>query len=184
MFLFILQKEDSRKSTNKRKKVNSVIIWSSPSNVDLSADLLSKHQDLPGIILSQPLKQTRVTPRGKEICREDEIGVSLSIPRDSVNWDVDICIGAGFSGSHKVPDDMEPVSPPYMVTSSREMELKKAVTLRMQHNLASPSEEILLMEADGTQAQSPSILRRSAKKVQTRVYFGVVKFTKLACKTI
>lgn len=153
-------------------------------------DLLSQHHDLPGIIWSQPLQQTRVTSKGTEIYKEEEIGASMSIPRDSVDSDVDIGLGTAFAGSQRVPDDMEPVSPPYVVTANKEVVFRKDATLRMQYttNLNDSKDEMVLMEAEGNDAGGPaSVLKRSAKKVQTgldKVRFGVVKLTKLACTTV
>lgn len=47
-------------------------------------ELLREHRDMPGIIVSQPQKEATVTSRGKQINLEAEIGMSLSIPRDSL----------------------------------------------------------------------------------------------------
>ena len=99
-----------------------------------SKDLLHEHEDLPGVILSQLLKEARVTSRGKGICRE-EIGASLVIPRNSVAGEVKVGLAAGFSGSHDIPEGMEAVSPAYVVTADKSMELSKDMTLTMQHTV-------------------------------------------------
>lgn len=70
-------------------------------------DLHCEHHDLPGIILSQPLKEATVGPRGKEIYLEDEIGASLSISRNSVVKDACLGISASFSGPYDIPDEVK-----------------------------------------------------------------------------
>ena len=126
--------------------------------------------------MSQPLKEARVTPRGKEIYLEEEIGVSLSIPRNSVAGEVKVGLAAGFSGSHEIPEDMEPVSPAYVVTADKPVE---NMTLRMQHTVENTN-DVVLVEAAITGSPSHYILRRSAKAIEHKLHFGVVKVKELA----
>jgi hypothetical protein len=147
--------------------------------------LLREHQDLPGVILSsQPLKFTRVTSRGTEINQEDEIGASISIPRNAVDRDMDIGLAASFSGSHEVPADMEPVSPAYVVTANREVVLSREATLRMQHTASiESSSDVVLLEADATSGQSHTVMKRSSNVVEQgtgKHHFGLVKIKNIA----
>ena len=129
--------------------------------------------------MSQPLKEARVTSRGKEIYLEKEIGASLSIPRNSVAGEVKVGLAAGFSGSHEIPEDMEPVSPAYVVTADKPVELDKNMTLRMQHTVENTT-DVVLVEAGITGSPGRCILRRSAKAIEHKHRFGVVKIEKLA----
>ena len=128
--------------------------------------------------MSQPLKEARVTSRGKEIYLEEEIGASLSIPRNSVADEVKVGLAAGFSGSHKIPEDMEAVSPAYVVTADKPVELDKNMTLRMQH-VAENTTDVVLVEAAITGSQGRCILRKSVKAIDHKPRFGVVKVKKL-----
>ena len=128
--------------------------------------------------MSQPLKEARVTSRGKEIYLKEEIGASLSIPRNSVAGEVKVGLAAVFSGSHILPKGMEPISPAYVVTADKPVELRKDMTLRMQHTVENTN-NVVLMEAAIT--GSPGcILKRSAKPIEhIKHHFVVVKFKKL-----
>lgn len=151
--------------------------------------LLHKYCDLPGAILSQPVKQTMVTSRGKEIYREEEIGASLSIPRNSVDSDVEIGLAACFSDSYQVPEDMESVSPAYVVTTNKKVGFRKDMTVRMQHtaNVESDGDsddDMVLMEAP---TRNVGVLKKSEKKVMTSVHkkhYGIVKVTELEVPTV
>ena len=130
--------------------------------------------------MSQPLKETRVTSRGKEIYLEEEIGASLSIPRNSVAGEVKVGLAAVFSGSHIIPKDMEPVSPAYVVTADKPVELDKNMTLRMQH-VAENTTDVVLVEAAITGSQGQYILTKSMNAIEHKHCFGVVaKIKKLA----
>ena len=141
-------------------------------------DLLLQNEYLPGVILSQPLKKARVTRRGKKIYLEEEIGASLSIPRNSFAGEVEVGLAAGFSGSYELPDDMEPVSPAYVVTANRPVELSNDMTLRMQHTAVNTT-DMALVEASLAPSQDRFVLRRSMKAIEHEDRFGVVKSKKL-----
>ena len=129
--------------------------------------------------MSQPLKKARVTSKGKEIYLEKEIGASLSIPRNSIDSEVEVGLAAGFSGSHELPEDMQPVSPAYVVTANRPIELSNDMTLRMQHTAVNTT-DMALVEAGITASQDRCVLRRSTKAIEHKHRFGVVKVKKLA----
>lgn len=89
---------------------------------------------MPGIVFSnlEPLKHVTITPRGKEIDLEDEIGMSLSIPSGAVTKDVKIEIAAGFAGTWKIPEGMEPVSPAYIINTKNAV-FSKDIEVKLQH---------------------------------------------------
>ena len=128
--------------------------------------------------MSQPLKEARVTSRGKEIYLEEEIGASLSIPKNSIAGEVKVGLAASFSGSHEIPEDMEPVGPAYVVTTDKPVELDKNMTLRMKHTVENTT-GVILVEAGITGSPGQCILRRSAKAIEHKHRFGIVKVKEL-----
>ena len=89
---------------------------------------------MPGIIFSNldPLKPVTITPRGKEIDLEDEIGMSISIPSGAVTREVQIHIAVSFAGAYVIPEYMEPVSPAYIIDTKNAV-FCKDVEVRIQH---------------------------------------------------
>lgn len=145
---------------------------------------------MPGVILSQPLKEATVTSRGKEIYLEDEIGASISIPRDSVVKDAHVGISASFSGPYDMPDDVKSVSPAYLINTNEEVEFSKDVTVRMQHtaSVGSPEdcEDLVLLEADSTPVKNRYRFRVSTESTAAsfleKIHFGVMKVRKFFSK--
>lgn len=116
---------------------------------------------MPGVILShsQPLRAVTITPRGKEIDLEDEIGISISIPRDAVAKIAQLNIATSFSGAYETPGGMESVSPAYII-DGKEVEFSKDVEVKLQHtaNLetAEDCRDMVVMEACSTPTYSDS----------------------------
>lgn len=102
--------------------------------------------------MTQPLKLSTITARGQEIYHENEIGASISIPKNSVGKDADLSLGACISGPFCMPDDTKPFSPAYVLTTKEEIECSQEATLRMQHNANIQNEDdcknLVLFEAD------------------------------------
>lgn len=99
----------------------------------LNTDLLHVDSKLPGVILSEPVKEVTITSRGKEIDLEDEIGVSISIPRNSTIREEKIVIATSFSGAYEIPDEAEAVSPAYIIETDVEVKFSKDVEVKFQH---------------------------------------------------
>ena len=72
--------------------------------------LLHEHHNMPGVLVSQCVKEATVTARGKEVYLEDEIGASISIPRNAVTRNTHFDIAASFSGPYAVPEDVKSVT--------------------------------------------------------------------------
>ena len=85
----------------------------------------------------------RISSAQMKIDHEDDAGISISIPEGSISPDesVDLLIQPCFSGSFEVPKDMEPASPAYFIKTSKKIELKRPLTMRMQHSAKLQSEE-------------------------------------------
>ena len=87
---------------------------------------------LPGVILSEPMREVTITSRGKEIDL-DEIGISISIPRNSTITEEKINLATSFSGTDEIPGDMEGVSPSYIIETDVEVKFSKDVEVKFQH---------------------------------------------------
>ena len=131
--------------------------------------------------------EVRVTQSGKEIYLEEEIGASASIPKDAVDSEVCIILATCFSGSYEVPENVEAISPVYILAADRKVELNKEMTLRIQHTAhleGKDSKDVFLMEANITPEQDQCSMKRSTKKMEctpAKLYFGVVKVKDLSC---
>lgn len=80
-------------------------------------ELLREHHGMPGVLVSQPVKETTVTPRGKELFLEEEMGASISFPRKSVTKNTKLGITTSISGSFDLPENMVSVSPAYVINN-------------------------------------------------------------------
>jgi hypothetical protein len=107
--------------------------------------------ELPGVICSEPQIQETVSPKGGEISLA---GVSLSISTSSVDEDEDLIIQPSFSGPFELPEGIESVSPAYLIKTPKEVEFKKDVDVRLQHNADLQTEEdcesMVLLQASST----------------------------------
>ena len=71
----------------------------------------------------------------KEVDHINDMGLSIIIPEDSVPLDesVDLIFQPIFSGSFEIPEGWEPASPLYLIETSKEIALRKNITVKMQH---------------------------------------------------
>ena len=71
----------------------------------------------------------------KEIDHEDDIGISIVVPEDSLPPDesVDLVIQPCLSGPFEMPEDIKPASPAYLIETKKKVELKKSLIVRIQH---------------------------------------------------
>ena len=103
--------------------------------------LLKRHPKLPGVAFSKLPQQETITPEGREINLEEEIGASISVPKEAVLEDKHIQITSSLSGSFLLPDDVESVSPSYLIKTTKKMEFSKEVDVRLQHTANLETEE-------------------------------------------
>ena len=104
---------------------------------------LRKNSSFPGILFSEDVKKESLTSLAKDINLED-VGISLSIPEDallSTDPPLEIKILPCFSGSWEVPENLELVSPAYIVEPSREVVFKKEVFVKIWHHANLETEE-------------------------------------------
>ena len=113
--------------------------------------LLPEPAAQPGAILSRPPRKVTITPRGKEIDLLQEIGLSISIPRNTTLKDQQLDVAASFSG------DVASVSPEYIIQSREEVEFREEVELKLQHVADLQTEEdrrnVVVMKANPAPSQ-------------------------------
>ena len=104
---------------------------------------LRSDPSFPGILFSGGVRKELITATEDIICLED-VGISLSIPKDalpSTDPPLDIQIQPCFSGSFKMPDKIQQVSPAYIVSSSRKVAFQKEVLVKIWHHANLETEE-------------------------------------------
>ena len=154
--------------------------------------MLHKDPKLPGAILSEPLRKITITPRGKEVSLEQEMGVSISIPRNAVVKEEQLDLATSFSDSYQMPDGVESVSPAYIIETSKEIiELSGDIEVRLQHTANVETEEecrdLMVLRA----ALSPSLKGSASNavhkfekeeeiKAKFSLKYAVMKVKKLA----
>ena len=90
----------------------------------------------PGISFLDGAKRENVTMKEKTIDLKD-VGLSLSIPKDvlpSTDPPLQLEIQPCFSGPFSIPQDIELVSPPYIVNPSRKVNFQKEVLVTIWHH--------------------------------------------------
>ena len=101
--------------------------------------------------MCEPPRQKIVTSEGRKINLEDEIGASISVPRDAIVEDEKVDIAAGFSLPYEMPDGVESVSPAVLIKTKRNVEFTKDVDVKLQHHAniktAEDCKDMLFLEA-------------------------------------
>ena len=106
-------------------------------------ELLRTNSSFPGIFFSEDARKELLTSSAKHIDLED-VGISLSIPEDalpSTDPPLEVQILPCISGSWEVPENLELVSPAYIVEPSREVVFRKEVLVKIWHHANLESEE-------------------------------------------
>lgn len=89
----------------------------------------------PGIVFYENPRLETLTAKETIIDHEEELGISISIPENSIGHEeiVEVVIQPSFSGAFAAPMSMEPVSPAYFIRARNDAKLEKDVTVRIQH---------------------------------------------------
>ena len=109
-----------------------------------SVVLFSAGDKYPGMVFFDEAKQEVITSEGRKLDYEEEMGVSLLVPEKCLKDDeqLDVVIQVSFSGTYAGPEELEPVSPAYLVRTTGEgVQLQKDLTLRIQHIACLEEEE-------------------------------------------
>ena len=101
-----------------------------------------------------PPRQETITSKGGEINLKDEIGATLSVPRNSTAKDEQLNLAVRFSGSYEMPEGVESVSPAYLIKTTNEVEFHEPVDLTLQHTsylqTAEDCKEMVILKASIT----------------------------------
>lgn len=131
---------------------------------------------LPRAILSESPRKIGITPRGKEIDLQDEMGMSISIPRDAMITEEQIHLATTFSGAYSMREDVESVSPAYSIDTAKNIEFSKDVEVKLQHtaNLetAEDQEDMMVLRATSQGDSSSVSVHRFEELKGARVEFG------------
>ena len=149
-----------------------------------STALLHEDPKLPGAILSQRPKKVAITSRAKEIDLKEEMGMAISIPRNAAVREEQIQLTASFSGAYKLPEDVTSVSPAYIIETSREVEFRKDVEVKLQHTArlqtAEDRQDVMVMKASN---KTPSQRGKFEEIVGAKLEF-IPHYVKMKVKSI
>ena len=104
---------------------------------------LRRKTSYPGILFLEGTKRETISTDKKTIDLE-EVGISLSIPENalpSTDPPLQLEVQPCFSGPFDVPQDVDLVSPAYVVSPSRKMAFQKEVLVKIWHHANLESEE-------------------------------------------
>jgi hypothetical protein len=95
----------------------------------------------PGILFSERAKKAELISSAKYTNLKD-VGITLSIPEDAfypraLQFEIQPC----FSGSWEVPENLELVSPAYIVKPSRDIVFRKKILVKIWHHVKLESEK-------------------------------------------
>lgn len=105
--------------------------------------LFQNGDTLPGMTFFESIRGATITAEEIKLDFEQEVGVSLSIPENSIGEEenVEIFILPAFSGPYAGHEDFEPVSPAYLIKPNREIKFNRDITVRIQHNAKLETEQ-------------------------------------------
>lgn len=128
-----------------------------------------------GVFLSEPPKSVTITPKGKLINLQDEIGISLAIPKGAAVSEAEIDIATSFSVDSEVPNDAVSVSPAYIIEASTKIEFLKNIEVKLQHmHLAKTDEkprDLVVYMASFTPGSETSAVGKFEEMAATNVEF-------------
>ncbi len=91
---------------------------------------------LPAVLVSEGVTKKKVTPLESCVDRLQDSGFSLAFPKDSFpssDPPLEVSIQPCFSGPFQLPDNIELVSPAYVIKPNRKVNFIKDVTLKIRH---------------------------------------------------
>ena len=136
------------------------------------------------MIFSEPPRHETITSNGGVIDLEEEIGATITIPRNSTTTNEQLDIAVGISGSYEIPDDVEPVSPLYLFRTTNEVEFSESIDVRLQHSVNLETEEdcnnMVVMGASVTPSiqQKFQIITEPVYKFTQGIKYGLIKVKK------
>ena len=110
----------------------------------LDRNCLTEDPAYEGILFSKGPQKISISPDNRNIDLEEEIGISLSFPENSLpptDSSLEFYIRPCFSGPFELPEHYTFMSPVYIIEPSREVEFREKVTVRINHHAYLQSEE-------------------------------------------
>lgn len=141
----------------------------------------------PGVVFAEPPQQFAVTSAGQDINLEEDAGISVKIPENSLAQSeaVEMTIATSFAGLFQLPDGVQAVSSVHFIKLSDKVEFKKAIKVWIQHNAVSAKGNsalrLMLLKTTSTPPQDNSgyafnvIKRVRVETCDDRPNWGVVK---------
>ena len=111
-------------------------------NEDVHFSSLRTNASFPGIFFLKGVKKATLT--ASEKINLENVGISMSIPENalpSTDPPLEVQIQPCFSGSWEVPENLELVSPAYIIKSSREVQFMNKVSVKIWHYANLETEE-------------------------------------------
>lgn len=92
-------------------------------------------RDFPGVVFCKSFSSIKynISSKGKHIDHMEDMGISLFVPQECVDQGelLHFDIHLSFSGSFEMPEGYESASLLYLIRPSKDVKLKKHVTLRL-----------------------------------------------------
>ena len=111
-----------------------------------STEILCEDEKYPGIVVTKGQQVVEKISSARKEINHDDIGISIVIPENSVSphESVDLEIQPCLNGSFEIPKELKPVSPAYLIKTNKDIELKKALLVKIQHYANLQTEEDLV----------------------------------------
>ena len=130
-------------TNNKGQTALDVVLCSGHADIVEQFIKLRTKSSFPGIFFSEGAKKEIITTSANSIKLEN-VGISLSIPEGalhSTDLPLEVQIQPCFSGSWEVPENLDLVSPAYIVKLSSLVTFKKDVLVKIWHHANLETEE-------------------------------------------
>ena len=134
---------DKHSKNSKDQTTLDIAICSSQRDIIKQITNLRTSPLFPGILFSEGVKKETITASAKEIHLRN-VGFSLSIPENALPFTdppLEVQIRPCYSGSWEVPENLELVSPAYIMKPSRKVLFRKEVSVKIWHHANLETEE-------------------------------------------
>jgi hypothetical protein len=118
----------------------SVVFLSAKSSFSLYYLHADFEPEYPGIVFHKKSVSVNITSSGATIDQLQDMGVSISVPEDSVETPLDLHIRPCFHVPSRLPENCRSASPAYLITHGGRG-FQKGITIRIHHQACLTSEE-------------------------------------------
>lgn len=159
-------------------------------NADPHQPTESRKRTVPESEKDPPAKKPKgefeadITPNGGKINFEDETGMSLSIPENATDQKVGLSLAISLSQASEMPDNVDPVSPVYVLEIATEIKFRKEVEMKLQHTANLQTAEdckdmVVLMSHDSSPALKFEEMEGGSVEFHRNGRFGMLKMKSL-----